>query len=181
MLGYARVLTGLAACTLLALAACSKPVGDNMASATSTTTPQGTVTRTESLPPEEPAPPPQQPVIQTQPGPKGAQVALNKVKVTGDLMTVQLTYTGEDGVPQVKLSDVSLIDDATAQRIGVLKDNDGKWLASPLSGSSDDLLINLYQAPAIVWFKFPAPPATSKTVSINIPDVVPFDGVPVTR
>lgn len=181
MLGYSRVSTGLVTLTLLSLVACGKPAGDATASATPAPTEQGTVTRTESLPPEKPAPPAQQAVLQTQQGPRGAQVALNKVKVTGDVLTVQLTYTGEGGVPQVKLSDVSLIDDATAQRIGVLKDNDGKWLASPLNGSGGDLSINLYQSPAIVWFKFPAPPATSKTVSINIPDVVPFDGVPVTR
>lgn len=181
MLGYARVLTGFVTLTLLSLVACGKPAGDATTSATPTGTGQGTVTRTESPPPEEPAPLPQQAVIQTQPGPKGAQVALNKVKVTGDVMTVQLTYTGEGSTPQVDLENVSLIDDATAQRIGVLKDNDGKWLASPLSGRGNGLSINLYESPAIVWFKFPAPPATSKTVSINIPDVVPFDGVPVTR
>lgn len=181
MLSYARVLTGLAACTLLAVVACGKPAGDATTSAPPSATGQGTVARTESLPSEKPAPPPPQAVIQTEQGPKGAQVALNKVKVTGDVMTVQLTYTGGPGVPQVKLSDVSLIDDTTAQRIGVLKDNDGKWLASPLSGNGDSLSINLFESPAIVWFKFPAPPATSKTVSINIPDVVPFDGVPVTR
>ena len=174
----------LAVLSLLALAACERSPNSQQAESsvpTSTGETQGTVTRTESLPPAEPAQPPQQAVIQTQPGPDGAQVALNKVRVTGDVMTVQLTYTGEDGVPYVILDDVSLIDDATAQRIGVLKDNDGKWLASPLGGSGDRLSINLFQSPAIVWMKFPAPPATSKTVSLNIPQVAPFDGVPVTR
>jgi hypothetical protein len=35
--------------------------------------------------------------------------------------------------------------------------------------------------PGIFWVKFPAPPATSKTVSLNLPKTAPFDGVPVTR
>ena len=61
----------------------------------------------------------------------------------------------------------------------MLKDNDGKWLASPINGK--DLWVQLANSPVIVWFKFPAPAATSKTVSINIPEVAPFDGVPVTR
>lgn len=124
---------------------------------------------------------PQRAAIQTQPGPKGSQVALNKVAVTGDIMTVQLTFTADKGGTEyVPLNEVSVIDDATAQQIGVLRDNAGNWLASPLQGK-DRVNINLYSSPAIVWFKFPAPPATTKTVSINIPTVGPFDGVPVTR
>jgi hypothetical protein len=131
--------------------------------------------------PEASAAPQTQQAIQTQPGPAGAQVALNRVSVTGDLMTVQLTYTGGSGNNHAKLEEVSVIDDATAKQMGVLKDNAGKWLASPLNFNGQMLDVSLSDKPSVVWFKFPAPPAETKTVSINIPDVAPFDGVPVTR
>ena len=125
---------------------------------------------------------PVQVAIQTQPGPQGSQVALNKVAVTGDVMTVQLSYTGGTGSQYLKVDDISVIDDASARQLGVLKDASGKPLAAPLSSSSkDNLSFALGRTPQIVWLKFPAPPVASKTVSINLPGVVPFDGVPVTR
>jgi hypothetical protein len=143
----------------------------------------GSVTREAVTPPTEPAPAPAPAVIQQQPGPRGTQVALNRVAVTGDVMTVQLSYAGgSNGYAYVPVDRVSVIDDATAQQIGVLKDAQGRWLAAPLGGDGKELRIDVgSKNPSIVWFKVPAPPATSATVSINIPEVGPFDGVPVTR
>lgn len=177
--GHALVLT------LILLGGC-KPRESAQPTDTSTTTAaSGTVEREriDATPTPVPAPVTQA-VIQTQPGPNGTQVALNKLAVTGDIMTVQLTYTGGDkSVWQTpSIEQVSIVDDATAQKIGVLKDGQGQYMASPInSGVKSVLGFNTGEGPKIVWFKVPAPPATSKTVSVNIPDVVPFDGVPVTR
>lgn len=142
---------------------------------------QAGVQREEIAAPTPSPSPITQPAIQTQPGPDGSQVALNKVAVTGDILTVQLTYTGGNGTQFVDVGQISLIDDATSRQIGVLKDNAGKYLAAPLTTEGGKLVFSLGDAPVIVWMKYPAPPASSKTVSINVPDVVPFDGVPVTR
>jgi hypothetical protein len=169
---------------LALLSACGGQGSDNASSeaATDAAEPQGQVERTETpAAAPVPAPAPAQTVIQTQPGSDESQVALNRVAVTGDVLTVQLTYTGKGGVQRIKPEQVSVIDDATAQQLSLLKDNKGAWLASPLDGDGDEIAINLWESPAVVWFKFPAPPPTSKTVSINIPEVAPFDGVPVTR
>lgn len=122
-------------------------------------------------------------VIQTQPGPDGMSGELNKVAVTGDVLTVQITVrAGTDGKSlYMSNNEISVIDDVTAKRYGMLKDDSGKFLASPLSG---DKQVGKYISKGgseIFWFKFPAPPATSKTVSINLPGIAPFDGVPVTR
>ncbi|WP_233222126.1 hypothetical protein [Allosphingosinicella deserti] len=140
------------------------------------------VTRQEVVPPEAPvAPMPAQTVIQSQPGPDGSQVDLLKVAVTGDILTVTMRCSSEQRIntESFGLEGISVIDDATAQRIGVLKDNEGKWLASNASGNS--IQVGCEAKPGILWAKFPAPPATSKTVSINLPETAPFDGVPVTR
>lgn len=167
---------------LLALTACQKP---DAAQPASTETTASTVVRERTDPTPTPTPAPvQQAVIQTQPGPSGTQVALNKVAVTGDILTVQLTYTGGTGSEwqTPALDQVAVIVDASSQKIGVLKDGEGNFMASPInSGVHTVMGFHTGQGPQIVWFKFPAPPATATTVSINVPDVVPFDGVPVTR
>ena len=167
---------------LIALTACQKRDAPEPAA---TAQVEGGVVRDNVDPSPTPTPAPvQQAVIQTQPGPTGTQVALNKVKVTGDILTVQLTYTGGTGTSwqTPSLDDVAVIVDATSQKIGVLKDGEGNYMASPLNAGVRRLLnIRIGEGPQIVWFKFPAPPASARTVSINVPDVVPFDGVPVTR
>ncbi|WCT73194.1 hypothetical protein PQ455_16470 [Sphingomonas naphthae] len=173
----------LVAVAALGLLAACNPAPQDAVPANSADAPTGTVTREEVTPAPAPAPAIAQAAIQTQPGPDGSTVTLNKVAVTGDVMTVQLTYQGASGLhtQYMKLDEVSLVDDATAQRISVLKDNGGKWLAAPLATGGDGLTIRITDTPTIVWFKFPAPPATSKTVSLNLPEAAPFDGVPVTR
>ncbi|WP_315760917.1 hypothetical protein [Sphingomonas sp. Y38-1Y] len=120
-------------------------------------------------------------VIQSQPGPDGSQVDLLKVAVTGDILTVTLRCASSERIntESFRVSDISVIDDATSQRISILKDNEGKWMASKVSG--DFMTADCTAKPGIIWAKFPAPPATSQTVSINLPEVAPFDGVPVTR
>ena len=167
----------------LVLSACGDgqaPASQNDAEAAAP--PAAGVTRQEVAPPEPAvAPMPAQTVIQSQPGPDGSQVDLLKVAVTGDILTVTMRCSSEQRIntESFGLEDVSVIDDATSQRIGVLKDNEGKWLASNASGNS--IQVGCEAKPGILWAKFPAPPATSKTVSINLPETAPFDGVPLTR
>jgi hypothetical protein len=119
--------------------------------------------------------------IQSQPGPDGSQVDLIKLAVTGDILTATFRCSSQDKIntEAFRVEGISIIDDATSQRISVLKDNAGNWLASSVSGTS--IMADCEVKPGIFWAKFPAPPATSKTVSVNLPDTAPFDGVPVTR
>lgn len=173
---------GLAA-AFIATALCAACSGSDDAASAPDNGATGGVVREEAPVPDA-TPAAAQTAIQTQPGPEGSQVALNKVAVTGDILTVQLSYV-RPGATSAEydhpdLDQVSVIDDATSQRIGVLKDDAGNWMASP-KGSGDQMDLRIESTPLVVWFKFPAPPATSKTVSINVPDVAPFDGVPVTR
>lgn len=164
------------------IAACGQSGTPAATETTSTTTTTGTVER-ETVAPEQP---PVQPmaaasVIQSQPGPDGSQIDLLKVAVTGDILTVTARCSSGDAVntENFRIPDISVIDDATAQRISVLKDNAGNWLASRPSG--DNMAASCEIKPGVIWAKFPAPPATTKTVSINLPGAAPFDGVPVTR
>ena len=142
----------------------------------------GSVVRDTAQPASAPAP--VAPPIQTQQGPDGVRVDLTRAAVTGDILTVQLAYIApgdESFSDYFPAEEVSVIDDATSQRYGILKDQSGAWLAAPLFVTKNIRPSAQKGETAIVWMKFPAPPATSPTVSVNIPKVGPFDGVPVSR
>lgn len=170
------------AVTGIALAGCD--VGDAPTAPDQTAAPESGVTRETVAAPQDEAPVarmPAQVAIQSQPGPDGAQVDLMKVAVTGDILTVTLRCSSDEKInsESFDVQKISVIDDATSQRLGVLKDNAGEWMASNVGGNS--LNTECEVKPGVIWAKFPAPPATSKTVSINLPEVGPFDGIPVTR
>lgn len=178
----------LAGAAVLALAACTakeKPTQDDTAGAAT-----GGVMRDEAKAEPETSPVTPMPaatVIQSQPGPDGSQVDLLSVKVTGDILTVTLRCSSPQRYNResIRVAQVSVIDDATSQRIGVLKDNEGNAMVSNLNRSSspenDNMMVDCTSKPGVMWAKFSAPPATSPTVSISLPGVAPFDGIPVQR
>lgn len=125
--------------------------------------------------------------IQTRSGPGGLEVDLVRAGITGKILTVELLYRNPTSAytrnVEMPIQQVSYIDDATAKRYGVLKDESGQYLASPL-GKRDKTIVDLgnfssVEKSKVAWFKFPAPPAGTKTISINIPDVGPYDGISV--
>ena len=184
MLSY-RSFATLAAVAALPVAACSAP-DDNPANQTAASETATTATAGVARETVERAEPPVTPMapavaIQSQPGPDGSQVDLIKLAVTGDILTATFRCSSQEkyNTESFRLEGISIIDDATSQRISVLKDNASNWLASSVSGNS--ILADCEVKPGIFWAKFPAPPATSKTVSVNLPDTAPFDGVPVAR
>ena len=176
---FRTALAGAAA--LAALSACNVKPNEAENGATAATSAASAETANPTAAAPAPAPAPIN-AIQTQPGPNGSSAILERVAVTGNIMTVQLRLTGGSHDSELaKLEEISVIDDATSNRIGVLKDSEGKWMASPLFAANNVQLLTGRDTPSLVWLKFPAPPATSPTISINIPGIAPFDGVPVTR
>jgi hypothetical protein len=130
-------------------------------------------------------------VIATRPGSGGLEVDLTGVAVTGDILTVALRYrTVTDSYNDTEVSfpvdQVSITDDATSRRYGVLKDQSGQYMASPLSGENSIKFTvknggNFKGSYEVAWFKFPAPIAQAQTISINIPKVAPFDNIRIQR
>lgn len=176
--------------TLCLLAACKQqpspdtataaPAENSAATTETPAAPDASAATPQTAPPSASAP------IATQTGPKGSQWDLTKVAVTGDVLTVQFDVrAGDEHLwnPSLPLSDVSVVDDATAQRYSPLQDNAGKPMAAPLNTQNDKKLkLDIQKnSSGVIWVKFPAPPATSQTVSINIPEVGPFDGVAIQR
>ena len=105
----------------------------------------------------------------------------------GDILTVELQFSLPAGTESMapfyeKVEQVNYIDDATSKKYGVLKDQDGTFMAAPFSPDIKELRVSPGKnAPAIVTFKFPAPPATSTTISLSIPETGSFDGIAVQR
>lgn len=189
------------AAAALSLASCSQDKPADTATTTETST------TTTTTPAEQPAPPPAdagverteaaQPApaaatttaLATQPGPRGSQVALTKARVVGDILSVELQYmlppssdvSGSVSVYE-DIDQVNYVDDATSRKYEVLKDQQGKFMASPLSYNDKQFKADVRKnVPALVSFKFPAPPATSQTISLSIPEAGSFDGVAVQR
>lgn len=124
--------------------------------------------------------------IASQPGPSSTTWDMTRAHVTGQVLTVQFNVRGEQGrgvrVNSVPLDQISLIDDASAQSYSLLQEDNGRYMAAPLSSSGTNLRLSSQRDDAVVvWLKYPAPPETTQTLSLTIPGVGPFDGFAVTR
>ncbi|GAB3830532.1 hypothetical protein [Hymenobacter jeollabukensis] len=185
------------AAAALSLAACSQDKPADTATTTETSTTTTTAPAEPAAPPADagvarteaatPAPAPAPAALATQPGPKSTQVALTKARVVGDILSVELQYslppTAETSATVYEdIDQVNYIDDATSRKYEVLKDQQGKYMASPLSYNDKQFHADVRKTGvAIVTLKFPAPPATSQTISLSIPEAGSFDAVAVQR
>ena len=141
----------------------------------------------------EPAAPQQQQdpaaqAIQSKPFGQGT-LALTKAKVVGQILNVEFMYIppkNEKGDYKFtnehsgKLTDFAYIDEATSKRISLLQDESGKYMTDPAAGVSNTIGLT-GNSPKIIALKFPAPPETSPTITIDFPGAGSFDSVPVGR
>lgn len=178
---------------LALMAGCSKKEESAPAAAATPAAAPATTSGPEIVPAAPPAavpaptPPPAATPIASQPGIASSTWDLTRAQVVGNILTIQFLVTPAPGkslieVGAVKMDQVSMIDDSTSQRYSVLKDDTGRPMASPLESDGEDIrLVISNGTTGVVWFKFPAPPATSASVSLTIPAAGSFDGVKVQR
>ncbi len=111
-------------------------------------------------------------------------INVTKARVTGDILTVELMVINK-GTERISyylpLDEVSYIDDATSKKYSLLKDDAGKYMANPINSTNKDISIFGTEKEHLITMKFPAPPAESKTISLNIPKFGSFDVLPITR
>jgi hypothetical protein len=114
-------------------------------------------------------------------GEGGGEWRLSKVNVTGAILTVEFDLEGKCCFTEfVPIDQVSYIDDASAKKFSPLRDEGGLWMAAPLN-LNKELEFHIAGGITRVWIKFPAPPAESKTISLNLPKIGALDGLPVQR
>lgn len=123
-------------------------------------------------------------VVQTQSATSGAYEAdVIKASAKGDILTVQLAYrnTGNENVELMyALQNVYYIDEKEKKKYHVLKDSQNVYLGSPnlLNNINTRLIAG---GKLIVWFKFPAPPVSTTKISLIVPEVLPFEDLPIFR
>ncbi|QEY25334.1 phosphoribosylglycinamide synthetase [Neisseria zalophi] len=126
--------------------------------------------------------------IQTQEYGDGDMVHLTKARVVGQILTVEFLFVPKrkpDGSYryvsyETKLDNVSYIDDAAAQKVSLLQDEAGVYMASPLASNKTEIRIN-DDDPIKMTLKFPAPPPSTPSISIDLPQIGSFDAIPVSR
>ena len=116
-------------------------------------------------------------------------LSLTKAKVVGQILNVEFMYIppkNERGDYKFtnehsgKITDFAYVDEATSKRISLLQDESGKYMTDPAAGVSNTIGLT-GNSPKIIALKFPAPPETSPTITIDFPGAGSFDSVPVSR
>lgn len=118
-------------------------------------------------------------------------IHLVKAKVVGAILHVEFIAVppkkGDGSYESIpgsshKLADFDYIDEATSKKVGLLQDESGKYMADPVGAGGKEIHIPGYsRQPQTISLKFPAPPETSPTITIDFPGVGAFDSVPVSR
>lgn len=122
-------------------------------------------------------------------------IHLTKAKVVGQILNVEFVavppkdpdgkYGNFDAVGDyynMKLADFDYIDETTSKKVTLLQDENGKYMADPVPSNADYLHVSgIARRPVTISLKFPAPPATSPTITIDFPGIGSFESVPVSR
>ncbi len=119
--------------------------------------------------------------LETQPGPRATVWRLTSIESEDGHVLATFRVSTADGRREavwIPAEEASLIDDAAAMRYRLLIGSDGKLLGT--SGDRDALRIQV-ERDTPVWMKFAAPPEGARTVSIALPRIGSFDGVPLQR
>lgn len=116
----------------------------------------------------------------------GTAISVVKASVTGKVLYVELLVKSdkESSLLVMDARDIHYVDDAQAKKHELLKDDAGRYQASPMqtpSGSKLQITTNSRKPEALMNLKFAAPPENSKTITLNIPDFGSFDAIPVSR
>ena len=168
--------------------ACNKPAEQQSSSAATTTTSVPATTSSAAAPAPAPAPAP----VSTAPSAgalatqetnwKGIVAEVTEFRRKGNTLTakVRLTNRGsEESKAEVLFKEVYLIDTAGGKKYEVLKDEKGSFIASLTQGWGDRWYDNSLKPgdSYLLWMKFPAPPAETKAITLQLPSTPPFEDV----
>jgi hypothetical protein len=123
--------------------------------------------------------------IQTQSASQGdLEVDVIKAAAKEGILTIQIAYRnpGNSQAPiKYGLGDVYFLDTQDKKKYHVLKDSQGAFLAAPDNGYGEISGTVPASGKIIVWFKFPAPPASTTKINLVVPNVLPFEDLPIAQ
>jgi hypothetical protein len=107
-----------------------------------------------------------------------ATAELTELKRASGVLTAKVRWraTGPKAEVEMSTEKFYVLDPAGGKKYEVLKDSGGQPLVSETYRQSIEAVGDTYRA----WFKFPAPPADVKRVSLTMPDCEPLEDVPIT-
>jgi hypothetical protein len=108
---------------------------------------------------------------------ENVSVALTEMKRASGVLTAKVVYTatGDNATVYVYPVETYPLDAAAGKKYEVLKDSDGKWLASSDASHGHRKAGDTYKA----WYKFPAPPAEVTAISLTLKNCEPLEDVPI--
>lgn len=101
----------------------------------------------------------------------------------GSTLTARVVFrnSGPDrSEADVHYNEVYVMDTAAGKKYEVLRDERGSYIAALRTGYSDRWYQNLEPGQTYtVWMKFPAPPPETRTITLQVPGVPPFEDLPI--
>ena len=123
--------------------------------------------------------------LQTQMSMSGdMDVEVLKASILDNIFTVVLLYRNNGEAKEriyYNFAGVYFIDDTEKKKYHVLKDSNNEWIGAPMNSAGDISRKIAAGGKQLVWFKFPAPPATVKSINLVIPGVLPFEELAISR
>lgn len=123
--------------------------------------------------------------IQTQSGTEGdVEVDVVKAAVKDGTLTIQLAYRNKGKEPAkfyFDAKEVYYIDEKEKKKYHVLKDNKGTYIAAPIRSAETILFEVKANGKTISWYKFPAPTSGATKINLVLPNVLPFEDLPISQ
>jgi hypothetical protein len=112
----------------------------------------------------------------------GVTADITDFKRKGSTLTVRVRLHndgGKDAYVEFTYEKCYLLDAAAGKKYQVLKDDAGAAIAAVNAGNEDWRGTIKAGQSQTIWMKFPAPPATVKSVSLSIDNAPPFDDLAI--
>jgi len=123
--------------------------------------------------------------LQTQMSMSGdMDVEVLKASILDNIFTIVLLYRNNGEAKEriyYNFAGVYFIDDTEKKKYHVLKDSNNRWIGAPMNSAGDISKKIAAGGKQLVWFKFPAPPATVESINLVIPGVLPFEELAISR
>ena len=124
-------------------------------------------------------------VMQTQPSSDGnLESSLLSAKVRREVLTVKIKFkniSSKEINKRFQYDFVYYSDLDEKKKYFVLKDSEGQYIAGPINKYRYFTCDLQPDEQRIIWMKFPAPPTTTKSIDIFIPEIMPFEEIQITR
>jgi hypothetical protein len=112
-----------------------------------------------------------------------ATAELYECKRKEGVLTLKVRFKAPAASTTIDLpyKDTYVVDVASGKKYFVLRDSDKVAVATPTEGWTDRVRHSLEAGGTFnAWWKFPAPPPTTKKVSFFLPKSEPFEDLPIT-